>query len=58
MSIKRRIGVLEEERINALVEERVEREIEEVLELLEEKLSREEFIKVAGIMAREGEHGA
>ena len=50
--------MLEEEYINARIEERVEQEMEAILQLLEEHLPREEFVKVAGIMAGEDRDGA
>jgi len=53
-SLERRVGALEEY-INARVEERLEEEIEALVKLLEERLEREEFIKVARIVVEAGE---
>ena len=55
--IDRRISALEEY-INQRVEERMEQEVEALIALLEERLSREEFIKVARIVVEEGGYGA
>jgi hypothetical protein len=56
-SIERRIGALEEY-VNELVAERMKQEVEAMLDLLEKHLSREEFIKVARIVVKEGGYGA
>ena len=53
-SLDRRVGALEEY-INARVEERLEEEIEALVKVLEERLEREEFIKVARIVVEAGE---
>jgi hypothetical protein len=42
-------------RIEALVERRVEEELDAVLDVLEENLTRDEFVKVAEIIAFVGE---
>ncbi len=55
MGLRKRLGALEavvEERLEELIEERVEEEITNFLSLLEQHLSREEFLKVAHILAR------
>ncbi len=51
-SIERRVSALEEY-VNQLVEERMKQEVEGMLDLLEEHLTREEFIKVARIVVEE-----
>jgi hypothetical protein len=57
-SIERRVSALEEY-VNQLVEERMKQEVEGMLDLLEEHLTREEFIKVARIIVSEGrDYGA
>ncbi len=48
--LDRRLGALERE-----VERRVEEELEEMLNLLEARLPREEFRRVAEILAADGE---
>ncbi len=54
---KRRVSALEDY-IEERVEERMEQEIEALLDLLERHLSREEFVRVARIVASEDpEHG-
>ena len=55
--VERRVGTLEEY-INGRVEERLKQELETMLALLEERLTREEFIKVMRIVAEEGDYGA
>jgi hypothetical protein len=52
-SLKGRVGALEEY-IESRVEEAMRLEIEAMLDVLEEKLTREEFIKVARIVAEAG----
>jgi hypothetical protein len=55
VTFQKRLDVLEavmEERVEELIEERVEEEIMNFLSLLEQHLSREEFLKVAHILAR------
>jgi len=52
-NLHRRTGALEEY-IESRVEERMRLEIEAMLDALEEKLSREEFIKVARIVVEAG----
>jgi hypothetical protein len=52
--LQERLGALEaavEERLGELIEERVEEEIMNFLYLLEQHLTREEFLKVAHIAA-------
>jgi hypothetical protein len=49
-SLHRRTGALEEY-IEGQVEERMRLEVEAMLDVLEEKLGREEFLKVARIIA-------
>jgi hypothetical protein len=49
--LDRRVGALEEY-IESRVEERMRLEIEAMLDVLEENLTREEFIKVARIIAK------
>ena len=56
-NIERRVSALEEY-VNQLVEERMKQEVEVMLDLLEEHLPREEFIKVARIVVKEGDCGA
>jgi len=56
-SLQRRTGALEDY-IESRVEERMRLEIEAMLDVLEEKLTREEFIKVARIVVEVGEDGA
>jgi hypothetical protein len=54
VALRKRLGALEavvEERLEELIEERVEEEIMNFLSLLEQHLSREEFLKVAHIAA-------
>ncbi len=46
------------EYINQCVEERMRLEVEALLDFLEKHLTREEFIKVAQILAEAGEDGA
>jgi hypothetical protein len=57
-SLHTRTGALEEY-IESQVEERMRQEIEAMLVVLEAKLTREEFLKVARIVmeTREGIHG-
>jgi hypothetical protein len=52
-TIHKRTGALEEY-IESQVEERMRLEIEAVLNVLEENLSREEFLKVARIITEAG----
>jgi hypothetical protein len=55
VGLRKRLGALEavvEECLEELIEERVEEEITNFLSLLEQHLSREEFLKVAHILAR------
>ena len=55
MALRKRLGALEavvEERLEELIEERVEEELTSLLSLLEQHLSREEFLKVAHVLAR------
>ena len=56
MGIGRRVSALEEY-INQRVEERLEQELEGMLDLLEESLSREEFVRVLEIVSQEENHG-
>ena len=56
-SMERRISALEEY-INQRVKEQMEREVEALIDLLEERLTREEFVKVARIVVEEGDYGA
>jgi hypothetical protein len=56
-NIERRVSALEKY-VNELVEERMKQEVEAMLDLLEEHLTREEFIKVAGIVVEEDSYGA
>jgi hypothetical protein len=54
VALRKRLDALEavvEERLEELIEERVEEEITNFLSLLEQHLSREEFLKVARIVA-------
>ncbi len=51
---RRRISAVES-RLEAIVEERLEAELEAAVELLEANLSREEFTRVARILAKHGE---
>jgi hypothetical protein len=53
-STAKRIGALEEY-IEGRVEERMREEIEALLDFLEARLAREEFIKVARIVAEAGD---
>jgi regulator of replication initiation timing len=53
-SLHRRTGALEEY-IESQVEERMRLEIEAMMDVLEEKLTREEFLRVARIVADSGE---
>jgi hypothetical protein len=55
VALQKRLGALEAvvgERLEERIEERVEEEIMNLLCLLEQHLSREEFLKVAHIAAR------
>ena len=55
MGLRKRLGALEavvEERLEELIEERLEEELTSLFSLLEQHLSREEFLKVAHILAR------
>jgi hypothetical protein len=55
VALRKRLGALEavvEERLEELIEERVEEELTNLLSLLEQHLSREEFLKVAHVLAR------
>ena len=55
MTLQKRLDVLEavmEERVEELIEERVEEELTNLLSLHEQHLSREEFLKVAHVLAR------
>jgi hypothetical protein len=55
VALRKRLGALEavvEERLEELIEERLEEELTSLLSLLEQHLSREEFLKVAHILAR------
>jgi hypothetical protein len=55
VALRKRLGALEavvEERLEELIEERVEEERTSLLSLLEQHLSREEFLKVAHVLAR------
>ena len=52
-SIERRVSALEQY-VNELVEERIKQEVEAMLDLLEKHLSRDEFVKVARVVVREG----
>jgi hypothetical protein len=47
-----------EEYIESRVEERMRLEVEAMLDVLEEKLTREEFLKVARIITRVDDDGA
>jgi len=53
----KRVGALEGY-VNARVEERLRLEIEAMLDVLEEQLTREEFIKVVRIVAEAGDDDA
>ncbi len=57
-SLRKRTGALEEY-IESQVQARMEAEIEAILDVLEEKLTREEFLKFARIVMEAGEqtHG-
>jgi hypothetical protein len=55
VALRKRLGALEavvEERLEELIEERLEEELTNLLSLLEQHLSREEFLKVAHVLAR------
>ena len=52
-SLHKRTGALEEY-IESQVEERMRLEVEAIVEVLEEKLTREEFLKVARIILEAG----
>jgi hypothetical protein len=54
--LEKRVGAFEEY-IESQVEERMRLEMEALLDVLEEKLTREEFLKVLRIVAEAGEHG-
>jgi hypothetical protein len=54
-SLKRRTGALEEY-IESQVQERMRLEVEAMLDVLEEKLTREEFLKVARIVKQAGDN--
>jgi len=56
-NLGKRVGALEAY-INARVQERFEEEVAALVELLEERLEHDEFIKVARIVAEAGEDGA
>ena len=57
--LERRIGALEEDYVNQLVAERMRLEVEALLDLLEKRLTRAEFIKVARVIVNEGrDYGA
>jgi hypothetical protein len=56
-NLRRRTGALEEY-INARVQERFEEEVAALVELLEERLEHDEFIKVARIVVEAGGDGA
>jgi hypothetical protein len=56
-SLERRTGALEEY-IESQVQERMHLEIEAILDVLEAKLTREEFLKVARIIMEAGDDGA
>ncbi len=56
-SVRRRLERLEEERVEQLVEQRVEEELEAVVDLLEEHLTQEEFVRVLRIIAGHEEKG-
>jgi hypothetical protein len=53
-SLRKRTGALEEY-IESQVQERMRLEIEAMLDVLEEKLAHEEFLKVARIVMESGE---
>ena len=53
MALRKRLGALEAALVER-IEERVEEEITNLLSLLEQHLSREEFLKVARIIAAWG----
>ena len=53
-SLRRRTGALEEY-IESQVQERMRLEVEALLDVLEAKLTREEFLKVARIVMETGE---
>ena len=55
-SLHKRTGALEEY-IESQVEERMRLEVEAIVEVLEEKLTREEFLKVARILVEAGDDG-
>ena len=55
MALRKRLDTLEAvvgKRVEERIEERVEEELTSLLSLLEQHLSREEFLKVAHILAR------
>ncbi len=52
-SLNKRAGALQEY-IESQVQERFEAEVEALVDLLEEKLTREEFVKVARIVVEAG----
>ncbi len=52
-SLHKRTGALEEY-IESQVEERMRLEVEAIVDVLEEKLTREEFLKVARIIVEAG----
>jgi hypothetical protein len=53
-SLKKRTGALEDY-IEGQVQERMRLEVEAMVDVLEEKLTREEFVKVARIVIEVGE---
>jgi hypothetical protein len=57
MGLEKRVGRLEEEELEEIVDERVVAEITEMLEVLEERLDRETFLRVARILAEAGGEG-
>jgi len=56
--VRRRLSVLEERVVEEQVQERLEAEFEAFLEVLEEKLPRDTFLRVLEIAAGEGRRGA
>ena len=58
MGVRRRLSVLEERVVEEQEQERLEAEFEAFLEVLEEKLPRDTFLRVLEIAAGEGRRGA
>jgi hypothetical protein len=51
VTLQKRLGRLEEAALEELIEQRLEAEITAMLEVLERNLIRQEFVKVAHILA-------